>query len=148
MPRPSTPSTRTAVSRKAAMLGHLLLEIEVQAAGRGYLLAAVLAAARRAVRRLSRRRHQRKRDLADPHAGIQRNRQISQIADLQGEMTFETRVDESGGTVDHDAESAQRTAAFEAGDQIVGHAHPFDGVAKDEPVRMKEHRLLWADFDQ
>src|SRR5262249_27536646 len=45
-------------------------------------------------------------------------------------------------------QAAEGAAAFEATDEIVGDSHALDGAAEDELVRVQEHRLFGADFDQ
>src|SRR5579859_4541524 len=83
---PSTPSTamRMTPSPDAGNTANLaLFEVERQPAGRRQLLSAVRVAPSQPTRPIGRGGHLHKRELPDPHARIQRNRQVGPIADLE-----------------------------------------------------------------
>src|SRR6478735_9781122 len=95
-------------------------EVEVVAARRGAALALVLRALLRApVRVLGRGRHLEERDLTDLHPGIERDRQVGHVAELEREVTVPARVDEARGRVDEQAEPAEARLPFEPRDEVV-----------------------------
>src|SRR6478735_4146194 len=83
-------------------------EVEVVAARRGAALALVLRALLRApVRVLGRGGHLEEADLADLHARVQRDRQVRDVAQLEGQVTIPACVDEAGRRVDEQAQAAE-----------------------------------------
>src|SRR4051812_48447415 len=88
-------------------------------AGRRAPLALVLRADRlAAVRAVGRGGHAQEADLADLHAGVERDRQVGDVAQLEREVPVPTRVDEAGRAVDQQPESAEARLALEPGDEI------------------------------
>ena len=59
-------------------------------------------------------------------------------------MPVPARVDEAGGRVDQQAESAERALALEAGDEVVGERDPLERRAEDELAGMQDERLVAA----
>ena len=59
-------------------------------------------------------RHLEKAQLADLHAGVQRNRHGGGVRELQGDVAGETRVDETRGGVRQQTQATQRGLSLQA----------------------------------
>ena len=62
-------------------------------------------------------------------------------------MTVEAGVDEAGGGVDDQTETAQRTLALDTGDEVVGHTDALGGAAEHELARVEHERIVGAVAD-
>ena len=63
-------------------------------------------------------------------------------------MPVPARVDEAGGRVDQQAEAAERTLAFEPGDEVVREPDPLERRAEDELARVEDERVVAVDLDE
>src|SRR4051812_48355519 len=116
-----TQSRRRAAQRRGTP-GWLFLvaEVQVVAARRGPSLTLVLRArAIAAVGNFGGRGHLQERDLPDLHLGIQRDREVRHVRQLQREVTVEAAVDEAGRGVDEQAEPPEAALALEPADKVV-----------------------------
>ena len=84
----------------------------------------------RAVRPLDRARHLEEADLADPHPEVERDRQVGDVGQLEGQVALPARVDVAGGRVDEQPEPAKRAV-----------------VRRDERPRGEEHAARRRDLD-
>jgi hypothetical protein len=95
--------------------------IQVVAARGGLGLALVLAAEPPgAVRMIGGRRQREERELGDAHAGVDRDRQIGHVGQLERDVAVEAGVDHARGLVDHQPQPAQRALAVKRGNDVVG----------------------------
>src|SRR5262245_51284039 len=89
-----------------------LLEVEVVARRRRAPLTLVLRSRRlTAVRVLGRGRHPQERDLPDLHPRVERDREVRDVRELEGEMAVPAGVDEARGAVDQQPEATERALA-------------------------------------
>ena len=89
------------------------------------------------VRRIGGTTHLLKRDLADTHARVERDRHAVEVADFERDGSGESRIDEAGGAVNDDAEPTETGAALDSRDEIVGDSQDF--------LRHSEHELSGLD---
>src|SRR5580698_4615005 len=86
----------------------LLLEVlRVTARRRSALTGVFRAEALRSVRAVGGRRHLEETDLADLHPGIQRDRQVRDVGQLQRDVTVPASVHEPGGRVDNESQASE-----------------------------------------
>src|SRR3954471_1031959 len=86
-----------------------LAKVEVEAAGGRLRLSLILTPRLAgAIGVLDRPIHAHERDLPDRHAVVDRDRQIRQVGELEGQVPLEARVHEARGAVDDQAEPAER----------------------------------------
>src|SRR5690348_15086291 len=108
-------------------------EVLVVAARRRPALTLVLRPGRAApVRVLGGRGHLQERDLADLHLGVDRDRKVRDVRQLEREVAVPSRVDEPGRRVDEQAQPPQRALAFQPRDQIVGERDALERGAEHE----------------
>src|SRR5207245_9194265 len=89
--------------------GSLRGELLEEAARGGTPLSLVFApASSRAVRLVGRGGQAEERDLADLHAGVDRDRGVGHVRQLAGQKTVPSRVDVPGRRVDQQPQSAER----------------------------------------
>src|ERR1039458_530820 len=127
----------------------LLLEVLRVPTGRRATLSGVLRAeALRSVGAIGRRRHLEEADLADLHARIERDRQIRDVRQLQGDVSVPAGVDESGGRMDDEAQSSERTLSVQSSDDVIGDRDALGRRAQHELARVQDHRRLRTDVNQ
>src|SRR5579884_2080047 len=113
-------------------------EVEVVATRRRTALALVLRARLlRPVRTVGGRRHAQERDLPDLHARVDRDREVGDVRQLEGQVPVPACVDESCGAVDEEAETAEARLALEARDEVVGQRDAFERRAEHELAGME-----------
>ena len=91
---------------------------------------------------VSRRRHPQEADLADLHAGVERDREVGHVRQLEGEVAVPSGVDEAGGRVDEQPEPPERRLAVEAGDEVIGKLDPFEGGPEHEFTWVEDERAI------
>src|SRR5206468_10988114 len=93
-------AAKTYLTLTARLAGPAVLEVEVEAA-RGRLRLPLVLAARlsSAVGVLHRAVHPHEGDLPDRHAMEDRDRQVGEVGQLQGEVAGEPRIHETGSAV-------------------------------------------------
>ena len=119
-----------------------MLEVLPVAARRRPALALVLRAdRRRAVRRRGRLGHLHEGDLPDLHAGIDRDREVRDVRELERHVAVPARVDEAGRRVDEQAEAAERALPLEPRDEVVGQPDPLERRAEHELAGVEDERV-------
>ncbi len=73
--------------------------------------------------------------LGDLHPGAQQDGQVRHVRQLEHDGALEAGVDETGGGVHLQAESAEAALAVDDADDVVGAADHFGGVAQSELAR-------------
>ena len=122
--------------------------VGIPAGGRAPLTLVLRLEPVRTVGVVGRRGHLEKADLADLHTRVDRDGQVGDVGELEGEVTVPTGVDEAGRRVDEETEPAERGLALEAGHQVGGQGdlllrrpeHELTGV-EDEGVLPDIHQL-------
>src|SRR3954447_24385302 len=113
--------------------GLVLREVQIEAAGGGLGLPLVLAARLPgAIGVLDGPIHAHEGDLADRHAAVDRDRQGGEVGELEGEIPLESRIDEAGRRMDHQAQAAERALPLQARDQVVRQADPLERLSQNE----------------
>src|ERR671934_1645188 len=103
-----------------AVAGLVVSEVLPVAARSWAPLPLVLGAdAFRSVRSLGGLRQLDERELPDLHAGVDRDREICDIRELERHVPVPARVDETSGRVDEEAETAERALSLEPRDEVV-----------------------------
>src|SRR5438067_471192 len=144
-----TADVRLLSARLRLAVVHRLREVEIQAAGRWRTLALVLAAeAAPPVRCVGRGRHPSKGDLGDPHAGVQPDRDVGQVGDLECYLAGKAGIDVAGGRMNDNPEAADRAAALQTRDQVVRNGDNLDGAAQDELRWVQDDRLISLRLDR
>src|SRR5215218_1262892 len=147
-PRSARQSTASFVPATSA-LGAAAIEVGVDCGRRGLALALVLRPELlRPVRALDRRAHPEEADLPDPHAAVQRDRQVGDVRELQRHGAAEPGVDVPRRGVDEQADASQRAPALEPRDEVVGQLNPLHGLAEDELAGVQDERLVVPDREQ
>src|ERR1035437_716041 len=99
----------------------LLLEVlRVSTRRRAALTSVLRTESRRPVGAIGRGGHLEEADLSYLHAGIERDRQVRDVGELEGDVPIPAGVNETGRRVNHEAQSTERTLAVEAPDDVVG----------------------------
>ena len=88
------------------------------------------------------RRHRHETHLSDLHAGINSDRQVGDVRQLEGDVAVESRVDEPGRGMDQEPEAAERALALDAGDEIVGDCDSLERGAEHELPGVQHERLV------
>src|ERR687898_1456706 len=124
-------------------------EVEVVAARGGAALALVLRAGGvAAVRMICGGGHEEERDLADLHAGIDRDGKGRDVRELEGQVAVPAGVNEAGGRVREQPEAPQRALPVEAGGEIIREPHPFERRGERELGRVEDERAPVGDLDE
>ena len=76
--------------------------------------------------------------LRDGHAGVEGDRQRRNVAELQHDTALEAGVDEPGGGVHQQSETAEGTLAVEPAHQVRRKPYPLAGNAEHERARMQD----------
>src|SRR6266536_3241446 len=144
--RPAAAPCEGRSGRAGLGLAEELLE---EPAGGGTALALVLAPpVLRPVRAVGRRGQPEERDLADLHAGVDRDRKVGDVGELEGEVAVPPGVDVAGRGVDEQAEPAERRLALQAGHEVVGEPDPLEGRSEDELAGVEDEGGVALDGDQ
>src|SRR4051812_46702797 len=112
--------------------------LEVAARGRAPLALVLRPDTLRAVRQGGGGGHAQEGDLADLHPRIERDRQVGNVGQLEGEMAIPARVDESRGGMNEQAQAAEGTLPFQSGDEVVWQRDALGGGPEDELAGMKD----------
>ena len=125
------------------------LEVSPVAARRRTALALVLRAEPgRAVRVVRRLRHLDERQLADLHPGVDRDRQVGDVRQLERDVPVPAGVDEPCRRVDQQAEPSERALPLESCHEVVGQLHALERRAEHELAGMEDERLAVPDLDE
>ena len=122
-----------------------LAEVQVEARRRRTPLALVLAGL--VVGALGRRAHLEHAELTDLHPRVDRDRQVGDVGQFQGQMAAPARIHEPGRRVDQQAEAAQRAFALEPGHQVVRQRHLLERAGEHEPPHARRVRGRVGDRD-
>src|SRR4051794_9289716 len=101
-----------------------------------------------AVRPLHGAAHPEEADLADAHPGVQGDREVGDVRELERERALPARIDVARGRVDQQPQAPERRAAFEPGHDVVGELHPLQRPAEHELAGVEDERLLVGDREQ
>src|SRR5207247_2056269 len=116
-------------------------EVAVEGRGGRLRLALVLGAElRRPVRPIDGRAHLEERDLADLHPEVQRDRQVGDVRQLEGQVALPAGVDIPRCRVDEQSKPPEGALSLQAGHEIVRQLDPFERLAGDELAGVKEER--------
>ena len=107
----------------------------------------VLVAGLGGVRHFGRRRERFEGEGTDPHAGVQRDREDADVAELERRVANPAGIEHAGGAVDDDAEAAEAAAAFEAGEQIGRELERLDRHSEHQLARMERKGFVRPDLD-
>src|SRR5829696_114235 len=141
-PAPTVPRRRLSAPLRS-------LEVEIEAAGGGLCLPLVLAARLALpVWMLDGPIHPNKGDLPDRHAVIDRDREVRDVRQLQGEVSLKTRIAEARRAVDQKTQAAKRALSLEAAHEIVGQPHALESLGQDEFAGMQDERLIAVNGDE
>src|SRR6266545_1118666 len=99
----------------------------VQAGGRVALPAVLAADPRVAIADLDRARQALEADLADLHAVVQGDRQVSHVRQLQRQVAFPAGIDVARRGVDEQAQAPKRALPFEPGDEVIRQLDALEG---------------------
>src|SRR4051794_7404917 len=125
------------------------IKAQVKARGGGLRLSLVFrAGGSRPIGLLDLGVHAHERDLADRHAVIDRDRQVGDVRELQGEVALKAGIHEPRGAVDQQPEAAEARLALEPADDVIRKLHPLERLAQDELAGMQDERILARDLDQ
>src|SRR5215469_5556634 len=108
------------------------LTILEQAADRGRLLALIFRGPPGVVTLADGRAHLLECDLADAHERIERYRQHTQVADLQGDGSPEAGIDIARGAVNDNPQPPNAAAALESRHQISRHLYMLQRGGQNE----------------
>src|SRR5438270_5700614 len=126
----------------------LLRKVEVEATGRGPVLALVLAADLGApIGPLDRAVEPQERELPDRHAVVDVDRQVRDVGELEREVAGKAGVDEAGRGVDQQPDPAERALALQAGHQVVRQLDALERLREDELARVEDERLARGDLE-
>ncbi len=73
---------------------------------------------------------------------------VATLDKLEGDVTLEARVDEPGGGMDEEAETAQGRLSLETGHHVVAQLDSLQGGSQDEFPGVEHERLLLTYLDQ
>src|SRR3954447_7552622 len=123
--------------------------VDVDGRRRGLELALVLGPERpRAVRPLDGAAHPEEADLADPHPGVEGDREVRHVRQLEREGPLPAGVDVARRRVDQQAEAAEARPSFQPRHDVVRELHPLQRPAEHELARVEDERLLVRDREQ
>lgn len=124
-------------------------EVEVRAGGRGAALALVAGGVLAgSVGLLGRRRQAEEAELADLHSGPELDGQRRDVRQLERDVAGEPGVDEAGGGVREEAETAERALALEARGDVVGQRDQLERGSEHELARVQDERLPRLRLDE
>src|SRR5690606_23281676 len=119
-----------------------VVEVLVRPGRRGTALALIAGTLRSGpVGPFGRRAETEEAQLPDLHPGIELDRQGGDVGELQGDVSFETGVDESGGGVREQPQTPQGRLALQPGGDALREPDAFQGGAQDEFTRMQDEGL-------
>ena len=98
--------------------------LEIAARGRPALMLVLGTEACGPIRDGGRSCHLEEADLADLHAGVQGDREVRHVGELEGQVTVPPSVHETGRRMDQEPEPAEARLALEATDEVVGEGGP------------------------
>src|SRR5271166_902724 len=122
--------------------------VGVTARGRPPLALILGAEAGRTVGPVGRRGHLQEADLADLHAGIEGDRKVGDVRELQGQVAVPSGIDEPGGGVDEQAQAPERRLPLQPGDQIPRKGDPLHRRAQHKLAGVEDQGILHAHVDQ
>ncbi|GMU78917.1 MAG: hypothetical protein AMXMBFR46_17100 [Acidimicrobiia bacterium] len=85
--------------------------------------------------------HLEEGDLTDLHPGVEGDRQVGDVRQLEREVTVEPRVHEPRGRVGEQPEASERALAVETGGEVVGQHHPLERRRENELSRVEDERV-------